>query len=70
MASNGKRYWSAKEAADYLCVSRQTLYQWLGKQSKLWGPPPPYRRFGQKCIRFPIEEFMQWADATKEQKNV
>ena len=70
MANNdSKRFWSAKEAADYLCVSRQTLYQWLGEDSKLWGPPIPHRRFGQKCLRFPIEEFIAWADS-KEKQNV
>ncbi len=79
MAVNGadKRFWSAKEAAAYLSVTVPTLYHWLktgteneskksNKPPKLLGPPPPFRRFGRKCIRFPIEEFVKWAEPIKE----
>ena len=63
-----KRFWTVKDAARYLGMRDTTLYAWVNpkgfkKQSKLSGPPPPVYRFGQhKGIRFPIKEFINWAE--------
>jgi hypothetical protein len=61
-----KRYWTAKDVARYLNVHFTTVYGWVtpstkNRPPKLIGPPPPHRRFGPNCIRFPIEEFKKWA---------
>lgn len=60
-----KAYWTAKDAARYLGVHFTTVYSWIKpskkRPAKIIGTPPPYRRFGENCIRFPIEEFKAWA---------
>jgi hypothetical protein len=63
-----RRFWTSKEAANHLQVSVESLYAYCkgnktspGK-AKLIGSPPPFRRFGRNCIRFPIAEFIQWAE--------
>jgi len=63
-----KRFWTTKEAANYVNVTVWTLLDWCGNRrgshsSKLIGSKPPFRRFGRNCIRFPIQEFIEWADA-------
>jgi hypothetical protein len=62
-----KRFWNPKQAADHLSVAVQTLYAYCrepgsGGTTKLIGPPPPFRRFGRNCLRFPITEFIKWAE--------
>lgn len=62
-----KRFWSPKQAADHLSIAVQTLYAYCrepknGSVTKLIGPPPPFRRFGRHCLRFPITEFIAWAE--------
>lgn len=61
-----KSFWTVKEAARYLSIAPMTLYCWIKPQtqkkpSRLLGPPPLYR-FGPNCIRFPINEFIEWAE--------
>jgi len=60
-----KAYWTAKDAARYLSVHFTTVYSWVKPSKKrparIIGEPPPYRRFGNNCIRFPIDEFKAWA---------
>ena len=68
-----KRFWTVKDAARYLGMRDTTLYAWLNptggsRQSKLPGPPPPTYRFGQhKGIRFPIKEFIKWAETFRQE---
>ena len=66
--ANGKRrFWTAKEAAEYLEISTSTLYEYIRPRprkntpSKLRTSVPPYRRLGRNVIRFPIKEFVEWA---------
>jgi predicted DNA-binding transcriptional regulator AlpA len=58
-------FWRIKEAASYLNINVQTMYQWLNpsknSSSLLRGPKPPTVRFGRNCVRFPIKEFKDWA---------
>jgi predicted DNA-binding transcriptional regulator AlpA len=59
-------FWRVKEAASYLNVNTQTIYQWLNPpknniSSVLRGPKPPVVRFGRNCLRFPVKEFKEWA---------
>ena len=68
-ATNGhKRFWSAKEAADYLGIATSTLYEYVrprprkNQPSKLRTSVPPYRRIGRNVLRFPVKEFIAWAE--------
>ena len=62
------QYWKPKQAANYLSISVVTLYNWIlpkkdrYQNSTLSGPPPPFLRFNRNCIRFPVDEFIQWAN--------
>ena len=57
-----KRPWfTAKEAADYLGVTPQTLYTYIRPRKNR----PPLFRLGKKTkgrLRFPREEFIKWAN--------
>ena len=61
-----KRFWTAKEAAAYVGVHVRTLYDWCNfKPGKTTGQRisiPPFRRLGRNLLRFPIDEFKEWAD--------
>ncbi len=61
-----RRFWNSKQAANYLNVTVQTLYAYChgpkNGTAKLIGQPPPFRRLGRNCVRFPIVEFKQWAE--------
>ena len=64
--TNGqKRFWTAKEAAAYISVSVWTLYAMCrykpNRKAHLRIDTPPYRRMGRNILRFPIEEFTEWA---------
>jgi len=63
---NGRRFWSAKEAARYLGISTGTLYGYVRFKPKTKGEhrvsAPPFRRIGRNCIKFPIAEFIEWAN--------
>jgi len=66
-SAKSRRFWKPKEAANHLDVTVQTLYAYCsepkdGRVPKLIGPPPPFRRFGRNCLRFPITEFIKWAE--------
>ena len=68
VANGKKRFWTTKEAADYLGIAQSTLYEYIREKprrnqpSKLRTSTPPYRRFGRNVIRFPILDFKAWAD--------
>ncbi len=68
VANGKKRFWTTKEAADYLGIAQSTLYEYIrpnarrNQTTKLRTSTPPYRRFGRNVIRFPIIEFKAWAD--------
>jgi hypothetical protein len=66
-----KNFWTIKDAARYLNVGAGTIYDWLNadnkkpkpaKLSKLTSLPPHFRFGSTKCIRFPIKEFIRWAE--------
>ncbi|MEJ3652542.1 helix-turn-helix domain-containing protein [Actinomycetes bacterium KLBMP 9759] len=48
------RLWTIKDAADYLGVPVQTIYQWRSK-----GYGPPGRRIG-KYVRFLPDDVRDW----------
>ena len=65
MATNGeRRFWTAKEAASYLGISTQTLYDYVKfkPRSEKRVAAPPFRRIGRNTLRFPIQEFVEWAN--------
>ncbi len=55
-----KVFFTSKEAAAYIGVTRKTFYRHLKKPPTKGGPPR--RRFGKNCIRIPIELFVKWAN--------
>lgn len=77
VGSNGskeKRFWTAKEAADYLHLNVSTIYRYLDpayrKKHNLdaISPPPPHRWFSAGRVLFPVEKFKAWVDAPDTQK--
>ncbi len=65
--SSLSRTWlTAKEAANYAGVTPQTLYSYLKLRK---GRPPFFRLAGktQGKLRFPREEFIQWANGSAKQ---
>lgn len=63
--SHERIYWSTAEAAAYISVAENTLWTWVTKNKKrrtrkFKAPSPPFIRLG-KFIRFPIEQFKEWA---------
>jgi len=78
--SGRRRFWTPKEAADYLEISVFTLYEYIRPQNpkssraKLRTSTPPFRRLSRNVIRFPITEFKAWAERfdhpEQENKNV
>jgi excisionase family DNA binding protein len=56
---------TAKEAAAYLGVTPTTLYSYVKMRKNR---PPFFRLAGkpQGIIRFPREEFIQWANGSKQ----
>jgi excisionase family DNA binding protein len=58
------RHWfTAKEAADYIGVHPDTLYRYTRQRKD----KPPFRRFRNSGpYRFPREEFIQWANGSKQ----
>lgn len=68
MVVNGRkrRFWTAKEAADYLGIATSTLYEYVrfkpNESSQHRVAAPPFRRIGRNCLRFPITEFQEWAN--------
>lgn len=80
VANGAKRFWTPKQAADYLEISTSTLYEYIRARprknapSKLRTSTPPFRRLSRNVIRFPITEFKAWAERfdhpEQENKNV
>lgn len=58
---NKERFWLPKEAARHLRVTVQTLYGYC-REPQAGNTPPPFRRLGRNCLRFPITEFVEWAE--------
>ena len=71
MESNGataqKPWWTAKEAAGYIGVTPSTLYSYLKMRKNR---PPAFRLAGKPkgSLRFPREEFIQWANGGAQSK--
>ena len=68
VAPNGngheKRFWTAKEAANYVGIAVDTLYGYCRYKpsSKTRISIPPYRRIGRNVLRFPVKEFIEWTE--------
>ena len=63
-ARDGRRWFTAKEAAAYINVHLDTLYGY----TKLRKNRPPYIRLGNdRRYRFPKEKFIEWADGGQKQ---
>jgi predicted DNA-binding transcriptional regulator AlpA len=66
-----KNFWTVKDAARYLGMSQNTVYDWLKPNRKAPRPSivstmPPVYRFGKrKGIRFQIKEFTMWVETLK-----
>ena len=52
-------FYTIKEAAAILGVSRTTIYGYTRKRGHK--NALPIRRFGRNCIRIPKEQFHKWA---------
>lgn len=50
-------FFTVKEAARYIRVSEKSLHRYMENADG-----PPVRRFGRNAIRFPITEFIAWAN--------
>jgi hypothetical protein len=64
---HSQRTWfTAKEAADYIGVTTITLYSYCKLRK---GRPPVFRLAGKPkgVLRFPREEFIQWANGSPKQ---
>lgn len=59
-----RSWWTAKEAASYIGVTPGTLYGYLKMRKNR---PPVFRLAGKAkgTLRFPREEFIQWANGSK-----
>ena len=58
---NGRSWFTAKEAADYIGVHIDTLYSY----TRLRKNKPPFTKLGNdRRFRFPKEQFVQWANGT------
>lgn len=61
--SNGRKFFTAKEAADYCSINVNTLYRMLNTPPEKGGPP--CKRMGWR-FRFPKEKFIAWAENSTE----
>jgi excisionase family DNA binding protein len=58
---NTRPWFTAKEAADYIGVHVETLYQYTRKRKN----KPPFIRFSDGGrYRFPKDQFIQWANGS------
>ena len=61
---NGRAWFTAKEAADYIGVHVETLYIY----TRLRKNKPPYFKLAHdRRFRFPKEQFIQWANGSPKQ---
>jgi len=58
--SLSNHFFTIKEAAAYIGVSRKTFQRYLKKPTAKGGPPR--RRITAQCVRIPIEQFIAWAN--------
>ena len=58
--SLSEHFFTMKEAAAYIGVTRKTFQRYMKKPETKGGPPR--RRFGRQCVRIPIEQFLRWAN--------
>ncbi|MFZ3214918.1 MAG: helix-turn-helix domain-containing protein [Candidatus Acidiferrales bacterium] len=70
--TSDKKFWTIKDAARYLGISQYTVYDWLKPNRKAPRPSsisamPPVYRFGKRRgLRFPIKEFIAWAETFRQ----
>jgi excisionase family DNA binding protein len=58
---NGRQWFTAKEAADFIGVHIDTLYSY----TRLRKNRPPHIKLGNdRRYRFPKEQFIQWANGS------
>jgi len=55
------RLWNIKEAAAYLGVAIGTLYQWVSR-NKYSADPVPTIHLSKRCLRFPADKLIVWAE--------
>ena len=61
---NGRPWFTAKEAAEYIGVHLDTLYSY----TRLRKNKPPFIKLGNdRRYRFPKEQFIQWANGSPKQ---
>ena len=58
---NVSKFFTAKEAAEYLRVNLNSFYKWAREDGG-----PPIRKLHKACIRVPKEEFFKWVESRKE----
>ncbi len=58
-----KFFYTALEVADFLLISRQTLYNKITENRKFGANHkiPPYVKHGGRTL-FPVKEFQKWMD--------
>ncbi|MGL4579615.1 MAG: helix-turn-helix domain-containing protein [Shewanella xiamenensis] len=61
-----KYYYTAVEVADFLLISKQTLYNKITENRKHGANHkiPPYVKHGGKTL-FPVKDFQKWIDNQK-----
>ena len=64
---NGRQFFAAKEAANIIGVNVKTLWAWSRHRNK--SKRPPVRKFGHRCLRYPVKEFLEWAKNQPEGKS-
>lgn len=57
MTRDGRVRLSAKQAADYICVSRSTLAKW-----RMNGVGPKWHRLGSRLVYYFQNEIDEWLD--------
>ena len=65
-APNGgtsKQFFTLKEAAAYVGVTRKTLYLWTKRPRK---DRPPIIKLSPNCVRVPVEDFIKWINSKME----
>jgi predicted DNA-binding transcriptional regulator AlpA len=55
------KYLTVREAAAFLGVAMGTLRNWVCR-SKYEADPLPYAKFSSRCLRFPEQSLIQWAE--------
>ena len=57
-------FYRTQEAADLLCISKQSLFNQIAinKQNCDRYPLPPYKKIGRRVL-FPVSDFHEWLES-------